>query len=70
MVSRRLLDRGVQTRDVLEGRLDFDVKPAEYSDAVARVESRKAGVMRAENALRLTSDQLKLLINDPRFPVS
>ena len=70
MVDRRLLDRGIQTRDVLEGRLDFDVKPAEYSDAVARVESRKAGVMRAENNLRLTSDQLKRIINDPRYPVS
>lgn len=70
MIERRLLDRGIQTRDVLEGRLDFDVKPAEYSDAVARVESRKAGVMRAENSLRLTSDRLKRIINDPRFPVS
>jgi outer membrane protein TolC len=70
MVDRRLLERGVETRDVLEGRLDFDVKPAEYSDAVARVESRKAGVMRAENNLRLSSDRLKLIINDPKFPVS
>jgi len=70
MVDRRLLERGIQTRDVLEGRLDFDVKPAEYSDAVARVESRKAGVMRAENNLRLTSDRLKRIINDARFPVS
>jgi len=70
MVNRRLLDRGIDTRDVLEGRLDFDVKPAEYSDAVARVESRKADLMRTENRLRLASDRLKQLINDGRFPVS
>jgi len=70
MVERRLLDRGIQTRDVLQGRLDFDVKPAEYSDAVARVESRKARVLRAENNVRLVSDRLKGIINHPRYPVS
>lgn len=70
MVNRRLLDRGIETRDVLEGRLDFDVKPAEYSDAVARVEARKADLMRTENSLRLASDRLKQIINDDRFPVS
>ncbi|MCB9838769.1 MAG: TolC family protein [Phycisphaeraceae bacterium] len=69
-VDRSLLDRGVQTRDVLGGRLDFDVRPAEYSDAVARVESRRAAVLRDENALRLASDRLKQLLNDPELPVS
>ncbi|TVQ63412.1 MAG: TolC family protein [Phycisphaerales bacterium] len=69
LVSQRLLERGVETRDVLRGRLEFDVRPAEYSDAVARVESRRADVIRAQNNLRLASDRLKLLLNDPRFPV-
>lgn len=70
MVDVRLLERGIETRDVLDGRRDFDVKPAEFSDAVARVEARTASVMRAENNLRLVSDRLKQIINDDRYPVS
>ncbi len=70
LIQQRLLDRGVGTRDVLEGRLDFDVKPAEFSDAVARVESRRASVIRAQNRLRQASDTLKQLMNDPDIEVA
>lgn len=69
LISQRVLQRGVETRDVLKGRLDFDVKPAEYSDAVARVEARRANVIRAANLYRQRSDELKALINDPALPV-
>lgn len=69
LIAQRLLDRGEQTRGVLEGRLDFDVRPAEYSDAVARVESRKADVIRAQRLLRDASDRLKVLVNDPSIPI-
>ncbi len=69
LIATRLLERGIETRDVLQGRLDFDVKPAEYSDAVARVESRRADVIRAQNSLRQSSDRLKQLMNDPDLPV-
>lgn len=65
----RLLERGVETRDVLASRLAFDVKPSEYSDAVATVERRRADVIRAENTLRQASDSLKLLINDEGLSV-
>lgn len=41
----------------------------QFSDAVARVEDRRGQVMRAQNALRQASTRLKLLINDPEFPV-
>jgi outer membrane protein len=68
-INQRLLERGVQTRDVLKNRLQFDVKPAEYSDAVARVQSRRADVIRAVNDLRLRSDELKALMNDPDLTV-
>lgn len=68
-IQERLLERGVQTRDVLQGRLDFDVKPAEYSDAVARVEGRMAEVIRARNVVRQATDTLKTLMNDPELPV-
>ncbi len=69
LIRQRLLERGIETRDVLEGRLDFDVKPAEYSDAVARVETRRADVIRGRNDVRQRSDALKTLINDPNLPV-
>ena len=43
-------------RDVMARRRDFDTKPAEYSDAVARVEERKANVIRARRQIRMTFD--------------
>jgi len=69
-VRERLLDRGVQTRDALRGRLDFDVTQAELADAVATVESRRADVIRAANRVRIRNDELKRLINDPSEPLA
>ena len=64
-----LLEVGIQVRDVMERRRDFDTKPAEFSDAVARVESRKALVIEARREIRRASDELKRLINDPYLTV-
>lgn len=68
-IRRKLLERGIETRDVLASRLSFDVKPSEYSDAVATVERRRGDVIRAENALRQASDRLKVLVNDEELSV-
>jgi outer membrane protein TolC len=68
-IQQRLLQRGIETRDVLESRLGVDARPAEFSDAVARVEQRRANVIRAENAIRQASDRLKQLMNDPELNV-
>jgi len=68
-IRQKLLERGLQTREVLSSRLSFDVKPAEYSDAVATVERRRADVIRAENQLRQASDLLKVFINDDELTV-
>ena len=68
-IVQRLLQRGVETRDVLKGRMAFDAKPAELSDAVATVERRRSQVIRAQNQFRQTSDQLKQLLNDPELTV-
>jgi len=68
-IRARLLERGIETREVLRGRLDFDVRPAEFSDAVATVEARRGDVIRAQNNVRLRSDALKALINDPELTV-
>lgn len=68
-ILQRLLERGVETREVLRSRQAFDVKPAEFSDAVATVERRRADVIRAVNSLRQRSDALKALINDDQLTV-
>lgn len=68
-IQRRLLERGIETRDVLAQRRQFDVRQSEYSDAIATVERRRGDVIRAENELRLASDRLKRLINDPELAV-
>ncbi|HMN96902.1 MAG TPA: TolC family protein [Phycisphaerales bacterium] len=60
-----LLQVGEQVRDVLERRRDFDTRQSQYSDAVATVEQRKAGIVRARRLVRQASDRLKTLINDP-----
>ena len=64
-----LLEVGLEVRDVLSRRRDFDVTPAEESDAVARVEQRKANVIKARRAIRGASDALKILINDAQLTV-
>lgn len=69
-VAEWLLEVGQGVRDVLQQRLEFDVTMAEYSDAVARVEQRRADVIRAQRQVRAASDRLKLLINDPLVSVT
>jgi outer membrane protein TolC len=68
-ISQWLVDVGIRVRDDLEARLDFDTTPAEYTDAVARVERRKAGVILARRDVRRASDRLKVLMNDPDLSI-
>jgi outer membrane protein TolC len=68
-ILQRLLDRGDEVFRVLKNRREYDTKPANYSNAAATTESRRADVLRAQRVLRDASDQLKTLINDPEFPV-
>ena len=69
LVQQRLLARGIETRDALRGRYGFDVTDAELADAAARVESRRADLIRAQTDVRNESDRLKRLINDPNRPL-
>jgi outer membrane protein TolC len=64
-----LVQVGTEVRDVLEKRQKLDATVADYSDAVATVEQRKSTLINARNAARTASDRLKLLMNDPQFPV-
>lgn len=70
LIQQRLLERGVETRDVLAGRLEFDVRPAEFSDARARVEARRANLIRFQRILRQRSDELKALLDSEQFPLA
>ena len=69
-IDERLLARGVEVRDQLKGRLNLDATPAALADASARVERRRADLLRARTHLRDTSDALKVLVNDPASPVA
>jgi outer membrane protein len=69
-IAEWLVDVGVQVRETLAGRRELDVTAAEYADAVARVEQRRADVIRARRAVRAASDLLKTLINDPQMTIS
>lgn len=68
-ILQRLLERGEKVRDQLRERERIDANRAQIADATARVERRKADVLRAQTQLRLVSDQLKALMNDPSLPV-
>ena len=69
-IAEWLVEVGIQVRDVLERRREFDVSLAEYSDAVATVEQRRSDVIRARRAVRAASDRLKQLMNDPEMSLS
>lgn len=64
-----LLERGELVRDDIIARRVQDARQAQVADAVARVERRRADVIRARQALRRASDNLKRLVNDPELPV-
>lgn len=68
-IAERLLERGEETKRTVRGRLGLDSRPAELADAAARVESRRATLLRARRTLRDASDRLKGLLNSPEFPV-
>ncbi len=68
-ILQRLLDRGEAVRIVIKNRLPVDAKQWQYSDAAARVESRRSDVVRAQEALSTASDRLKQLMNDPELTI-
>lgn len=69
IVRAKLVDRGIEVRDDIKARRVQDARQAQVADAVARVERRRADLLVARTNLRLTSDRLKALINDPNLPV-
>ncbi len=64
-----LVGVGQEVRDVLAKRREFDATVAEYANAVATVEARKALVLEARRRLSEAGNNLKAILNDPNIPV-
>jgi outer membrane protein TolC len=69
-VRRRLAAQGARVERVLRERLVFDAGQAEYSDALATLQRRKAELLRAERIVRAASDNLKALMRTPEHPLA
>ncbi len=69
VIRHKLLERGIKVRDDIKARRVQDARQAQVADAVARVERRRGDLLTARTNLRLASDQLKQLLNDPGIPV-
>lgn len=69
-ILERLLQRTIDTAGILQARLKQDVTYEQVSNAVSRVESARADLIRARQRVRDLSDQLKALMNDPDYPVA
>lgn len=68
-IQQQLTDRGAEIERVLGERRAFDATPAEYSDALATLESRRADLVRAQRIVAVASDRMKQLMNDPELPL-
>lgn len=69
VAAQWLVAVGTEVRDVLERRQNFDATKAQYANAVATVEQRKASVLSAQRAVNEANNALKALMNDPNLPV-
>lgn len=68
-ILERNLARGRQTQREVRIRVGLDADPAEVADADATVQERFQTLLQARTALRDASDNLKVQMNDPRYPV-
>ncbi|MFT7664221.1 MAG: HAE1 family hydrophobic/amphiphilic exporter-1 [Planctomycetota bacterium] len=68
-IYKALVADGADVERVLFERQSFDTEPAQYSDALATLESRRANLIRAQLILRRLSDTLKLYVQSPMYPL-
>lgn len=69
-ILEELLQRTIETADILFKRQRQDVTRVQISQANSSVENRRALLVRARARIRDLSDQLKRLMNDPGMPVT
>ena len=65
-----LVEAGIEMRDIVDKRRGYDASLADWAQAVATVEQRLADVISFKLAVKEASDTLKVLMNDPQFPLS
>jgi outer membrane protein len=65
-----LVEASIQLRDIVDLRRGYDASLADWAQAVATVEQRKAEVINYQLAVKEASDLLKALINDPEYPLA
>ena len=68
-ILERLLQRTVDTADIVSKRFGQDVTLEQISNSVSRVESARADLIRARQKVKDLSDQLKGYMNDSQYPI-
>ncbi len=69
-IQERLLQRSIDTADIIVRRGGDDVTRAQISQANSSIESRRNELIAARTRVRDLSDQLKRLMQDPGMPTS
>jgi len=69
-IQEWLVEASVELRDTIDRRRNFDASLADWAQAVATVEQRVSDVINFQQAVKEASDQLKVLMNDSRYPLA
>lgn len=69
-IQEWLVEASVELRDMIDRRRNFDASLADWAQAVATVEQRASDVINFQQTVKEASDQLKVLMNDPRYPLA
>ena len=69
-IYQELVKRTQADRQRLIKRKNFDVTPVQITQTNSYLENNRTQMLRAQESLRVASDQLKKLINDPKLPIS
>lgn len=69
-IQEWLVEASVELRDTIDRRRNFDASLADWAQAVATVEQRVSDVINFQQSVKEASDQLKVLMNDSRFPLA
>ncbi|MEM1444887.1 MAG: TolC family protein [Planctomycetota bacterium] len=70
LIQANLLERTIEDRDRIKDRLEFDASQVQFTEANSFVELRRSDLLRARQAWRGASDQLKRLINAEDLPLT
>lgn len=65
--KRKLVEESEKISDMIEKRKDIDAMDVQRQRAKSALASRKAGLVRAETAIRNAEDRIRALVNDPNL---